>query len=640
MSEVQPLPVVVGTAGHIDHGKSALVEALTGTHPDRWEEERRRGITLDLGYAQLSWPDGLEIGFVDVPGHERLVRKMVAGATGMGAALLVVACDDGVMPQTREHFEVLRLLGIDHGLVALSKCDLADAETRELVRAEVEELLADTPWEGRPMIEVSALTGEGIEELRSALRETALAARREADPHPAFRLPVQRVFALHGAGTVVTGVTAAGVLREGEAVEVLPAGVRSRVRRVQVHGRQAGLARPGLRTALNLPDLDPDLAGRGSVVAAPGSLRCGRLLRAIVSPLPAAPELEHGAGIQLLAGTAAIPGRVFLAPERPAADLLLVDLLLAEPAALAPGERLILRRPSPARNLASGRFLAFADRRLRRRDQDERQALLALAEALDRPAELAVRALERLGGAQEPAAVAAFLGWTRDAALRELEAAAARGEVREVSGGRYLAAGRAGELAREILAAVAAWRQRAPHRARIPITELRERLGRKRARILNELTDAELELVGLRRRPGTAWDLLEAEPPPPVAAAAELVLGRLAEAGLSAPSAAELAEELELQPARVEQALEYLADRGRVIRPAGGRAYATAAVEELRAALVEQFGAGGPDIPALRDRFRTSRKYLMPLLEFLDERGVTARRGPNRILVDPRAPLV
>ncbi|MBL7009248.1 MAG: selenocysteine-specific translation elongation factor, partial [Planctomycetes bacterium] len=262
MTTFQPLPVVVGTAGHIDHGKSALIAALTGTHPDRWDEEKRRGITLDLGYAQMAYPDGLEVGFVDVPGHERLVRKMVAGATGMGAALLVVACDDGVMPQTREHFEVLRMLGVDHGLVALSKCDLADAETRELVRADVEELVAGTPWEEHPMVAVSALRGEGLDELRAALRLVALAARREGDGHRAFRLPVQRAFALHGAGTVVTGVCAAGVLREGEQVEILPAGVRSRVRRVQVHGRDAGEARPGLRTALNLPDLEARQGGR------------------------------------------------------------------------------------------------------------------------------------------------------------------------------------------------------------------------------------------------------------------------------------------------------------------------------------------------------------------------------------------
>ena len=638
MTSFQPVPVVVGTAGHIDHGKSALIMALTGTHPDRWDEEKKRGITLDLGYAQMAYPDGLEVGFVDVPGHEKLVRKMVAGATGMGAALLVVACDDGVMPQTREHFEVLRMLGVDHGLVALSKCDLADEETRELIRADVEELVAGTPWEEHPAIEVSVLQGEGLEELRAALRTVALAARRAGDRHRAFRLPVQRAFALHGAGTVVTGVCSAGSLKEGEQVEVLPAGVRSRVRRVQVHGRNAGEAQPGLRTALNLPDLEASQGGRGSVVAAPGSLQCGRLLRAVLRPLPGSPPLEHGAEVQLLAGTAAVSGRVFLPPEG-AGPGALVDLELEEPLALALGARLILRRPSPAANHASGRFLGFARRRLRRRDEAEREALRLLAAAIDQPAELAVRALEQLGGPQPPQALAAFLGWTRPAALAELEAAAERGEARAVSGGRFLAAGRAGELARDVFAAVGGYRKRQPHRVRIPVTELRERLGKQKSKMLAELTDEELEVVGLRRRPGTAWELLEADAPEEVVALADQALSRLEAAGLSTLANDALEQELGTDEQGLRRVLEYLNDRGRVLRMANGLYYPSAAVEELRAALVAQFASGGPDIPALRDRFGTSRKYLMPLLEFFDDRGVTARRGPNRILVDADAPL-
>ncbi|MHC4837837.1 MAG: GTP-binding protein, partial [Planctomycetota bacterium] len=223
MAERQPVPVVIGTAGHIDHGKSALVEALCGTHPDRWQEEQERGITLDLGYAQMGREDGLEVGFVDVPGHERLVRKMVAGATGMGAAILVVACDDGVMLQTREHFEVLDLLGVHRGLIALTKADLADEETRLLVAADVEELVAGTAWETAPVHEVSAHSGEGLEELREAVFALAVEAQSDDDPRLAFRLPVQRAFALPGAGTIATGVCAGGHLVAGEEVELLPA---------------------------------------------------------------------------------------------------------------------------------------------------------------------------------------------------------------------------------------------------------------------------------------------------------------------------------------------------------------------------------------------------------------------------------
>jgi len=632
--------VVVGTAGHIDHGKSALVEALTGTHPDRWREERERGITLDLGYAQLAFPDGTEIGFVDVPGHERLVRKMVAGATGMGAAMLVVACDDGVMPQTREHFEVLQLLGVRHGLVALTKADLAGEEVRELVRADVEALLEGTAWEGAPLVAVSAQSGEGLGELRAALR--ALAARAgpgvEAGPR-AFRLPVQRAFSLHGAGTVVTGVTACGSLREGAAVEILPAGKRSRVRRVQVHGRNAGAARPGLRTALNLPGIGKADCPRGSVVAVPGTLRAGRLLRALLEPLPGGKPLRHGSPVQVLAGTAAVVGRMFLPAERAEAKVL-ADLELAEPMALAPGERLLLRRPSPAANLGSGFFLAFGTRRLRRRDGKEREALLRFAAALEDPPLLAACVLELLSeGSRKAAEVAAFLGWRVEAAAENLERAAAGGAVRATGGGGFVAAGEADDLAREVRGILEHFRNKHPFRLRIPLEVLRSRLGKTRFHTLERLPDAALEAIGLRRRAGTAWEIPDAGPPVDYREQAERLLAILEPAGLAPPDFASLSESLGVSPGRVGEVAVLLCDSGRAFQPLEGLLFSRRAVEALRDAVVAALRAGSLDIPALRDRFHTTRKYLMPLLEFLDERGVTTRRGPNRILRDPEAPL-
>ena len=641
MGSLRPLPVVVGTAGHIDHGKSALIEALTGQHPDRWREEKERGITLDLGYAQLAWPDGLEIGFVDVPGHERLVRKMVAGATGMGAALLVVACDDGVMPQTREHFEVLRLLGVDHGVIVLSKADLADAEVRELVRAEVEALVQGTPWEEAPVVAVSSHTGEGLEELRKALRRTALAAGGPEDPLHAFRLPVQRAFALHGAGTVVTGVVASGEIREGEEVEVLPAGRRSRVRRVQVHGRESPVGRAGLRTALNLPGIEPAEAPRGSVVAAPGTLACGRRVRLLVESLPGAPALEHDSRVQLLAGTVALPGRLFLPRRAEPGEGVVAEMELDAPAALVPGERVLLRRPSPGANLAAGRFLEFYERRLRKRDAARREGLLRFAAAFEDPPALAARWLELQGGERSSRDLARALGWRPEAAQGALEEAGLRGEVRATGPERWLGMGRAGDLEREVLAVIAAWRRRHPWRGRIPLLELRRGLGPERARILEGLDEASLAALGLRRRKGPEWELTESAVPEALEALAEGVLGILREAGLRPPEPGEIAAALGEDPEAVGRALELLCDRGRAVRPGGeGRAFALEAVEALRAEVVEQLRNGRLDIPSLRDRFATTRKYLMPLLEYLDERGVTTRSGPNRILRDAGAALV
>ncbi|HEX9792954.1 MAG TPA: selenocysteine-specific translation elongation factor [Planctomycetota bacterium] len=646
MSDLRALPVVVGTAGHIDHGKSALVEALTGTHPDRWREERERGITLDLGYAQFAWPDGLELGFVDVPGHERLVRKMVAGATGMGAALLVVACDDGVMPQTREHFEVLQLLGIDHGIAVLSKADLADAEMRELVRADVAALLEGTVWEGCPVLEVSSHTGEGLDALRAALRKLAETVRPPAADSPAaFRLPVQRAFALHGAGTVATGVCAAGTIHEGEVVELLPAGKRSRVRRVQVHGRGAGVSGPGLRTALNLPDFEPEDCPRGAVLAAPGSLPYARLIRALVRPIAKAPRLRHGSEVLVLAHTAAVPARIWLPHEARAGGGQapqggwLCEFELAEPLPFVPGERLIVRRPSPGLNLAAGRFLLPGLRRLRRRDLEEREHLENFGAALDDPPAAAARALELIEGGASPAQLAAALGWTAAGARAALQAAAARGEVRQMGEERFVGMGRAGALGHEVAALLGKWRNANPHRLRIPLGHLRERLGRAKARNLEELGDEDLHALGLARRPGTEWDLVGAEPPAAVAALAAQAHAALAAHGLQPPASADLAASLHADPAALEAALVYLCDAGRALRPVGEPCFDRAAVEALRAALVAQLQAGGVDIPALRDQFGTTRKFLMPLLEWFDDRGVTARRGPNRILRDAEARL-
>jgi selenocysteine-specific elongation factor len=645
MADPRPVPVVVGTAGHIDHGKSALIEALCGSHPDRWREEKERGITIDLGYAELAWPDGFEVGFVDVPGHERLVRKMVAGATGMGAAMLVVACDDGVMPQTREHFEVLQLLGLQHGLVVLTKADLADEETLELVRADVEELLEGSRWEGVATLPVSSHAGTGLAELRDAVRELAETARRAERSDPsAFRLPVQRSFALHGAGTVATGVCAAGAVSEGDTIEVQPGGKTSRVRRVHVHGRRADQGAPGLRTALNLPGVEPEDLPRGAVLTAPGSMLSGSLLRASFAPLPKLRLPKHGSPVLVLAGTAAVSARIWLPPDAesmsPGAEVL-VDLELEEAIALVPGQRLLLRRPSPASNLGAGRFLGFGSHRLRKRDAAEREALLAMRAALDEPIELVARVLDQpAAGEMDVPAMAARLGWRREAAREILQAAAEAGAVREMSPGRFLGMGRAGELAREIQGILGHWRGKQVHRLRIPITRLRERLGKERFASLQRLSPEELQVLGLERRPGLHWGISGVVIGDDWLLDAERWLGRLKSEALMPTSWEELAQEGFADAERIEALAELLEDQGRVVRVEGTMTFAHAAVDALRDTVVSQLQADGMDIPALRDRFGTTRKFLMPLLEFLDERGVTARRGGNRILRDAAASLV
>ncbi len=645
MADARPVPIVIGTAGHIDHGKSSLIAALTGTHPDRLPEEQARGITLDLGYAQMAYPDGLEIGFVDVPGHERLVRNMVAGATGMGAAMLVVACDDAVMLQTREHFEVLRLLGVDQGLIVLTKADVADEEMRMIARADVEDLVRGTPWEAAPALFVSAHTGEGLEPLKEALRELALRARRAADGRHAFFLPLQRSFAVPGAGTVATGVTASGTVTAGDELELLPAGKRSRVRRVQVHGREAQVGEAGLRTALNLPDLHPDDCQRGTVLVSPGTASSGSIARVVVRLLPDAPDIEHASAVQVLAHTAAIEGRIFFAAAEDAAGLApgerFADLELSEPMALVPGMRLLLRRPSPARNLGVARFLEFGRHRLRKRDAEEREHCLAIARALDQPGALTLTALESGGGTpKRPEEVGRALGWTAEAARAELELLAAAGKARAVSKDLFIAAGSTEAIFDEARGVIAHFRARAPERLLIPIQRLRDRLGKEGFAVLEKMPDAQLEILGLRRRRGQEWLMLGAEAPAEVRRAAERLYAVIAGGGMAPGDWAQLVTAAGLGEPEALLARTYLVDSGRVVAPGEDVYLSVPAVEKFRDDVVAQLQGKGMDIPALRDKWNTTRKYVMPVLEHLDACGVTERRGPNRLLRDPAAPVV
>ncbi|HBF22201.1 MAG TPA: selenocysteine-specific translation elongation factor, partial [Planctomycetes bacterium] len=613
MTEIKPIPVVVGTAGHIDHGKSALVEALCGEHPDRWAEEKERGITLDLGYAQLAWDDGLEVGFVDVPGHERLVRKMVAGATGMGAALLVVACDDGVMPQTREHFEVLKVMGVRRGLVVLNKVDLVDIETVNLVREEVMEMIAGTPWGECQLIPASAKTGEGLDEVRTAIRELVEGVTAKDESNQIFRLPVQRSFALHGAGTVATGVSVAGVLAEGEKVMVLPGNKITRVRRIQVHGREAGCAFPGFRTALNLPDFRPADCPRGSVLVPPNGLEAGSLLRAAITFLPGSPHLKSGSLVHVLAGTAAVPAQLFLPPERPEEGPYLADLELSASVALAAGDRLLIRRPSPARNLASGRFLGFAVRRLKSKDEIERSALSELLMSLEDPVALAAALLGWLAKPCHLGELASKLGRTEEGVLSALESARSIDLVQNLDDGRWIAIQGADAAGEQIRIALEGFKESCPHRTAIPVEVLRARLGQETFDVVSEMEASGLAELGLIRQAGKSWELADVEIPENIAREGDVLLEFLTTSGLSPGGVKELADQCQVSEDRILVLLEYLNDQKEILSPGKGIWFATCNVENLRDAVVEQLGRDGVDIPALRDRFSTTRKFMMPL---------------------------
>jgi selenocysteine-specific elongation factor len=375
--------LVLGTAGHIDHGKSTLVKALTGTDPDRLAEEQRRGITIELGFARLDLPSGRTLGIVDVPGHERFVRQMVAGATGIDMVLLVVAADDGVMPQTREHLAVVDLLGIGRGVVAITKADLADADWLALVADEVRGLLAETPLADAPIVPVSARTGEGLPALLEALDEVAggTTSRRLG---AAARLPVDRVFTIGGAGTVVTGTLWSGRVKRDDQLEVLPGGVVARVRSVQVHGEPVDEAVAGQRVAVNVAGVEREDIERGDVLAAPGSLTVTDRFDArfvYLGGLDGKP-FASGARVHVHHGTREVLGRVLLmdeAEEIAAGESAWAQVRLEEPLAPRYEDRFIVRSYSPVYTIGGGVVLDVMPPRRTRLTQPERELLSALA---------------------------------------------------------------------------------------------------------------------------------------------------------------------------------------------------------------------------------------------------------------------
>lgn len=640
MSQHHPIPVVLGTAGHIDHGKSALIASLCGEHPDRHQEEQVRGMTISLGYGEMQLDDGTEIGFVDVPGHEKLVRKMVAGATGMSAALLVVACNDGIMQQTREHFEVLTMLGVEPGLLIFSKCDLADDETIELVQLEVEELVAGTAWEECPRLVVSAHSGQGIDELKLAVIELAQRVSDRAAQPQGFILHVQRSFAVEGAGTVVTGVCASGRLELSDTVTLMPGSHDSRVRRIHVHGNSSEFAVPGLRTALNLPDLTKKDCDPGSVVVEQAIVNSGRLLRVVIKFGERLSIPKPGSEVHVMAGTAAIHGKLYCYSAQSAAGEVVADVVVNQEVFLAHGQRCLLRRPSPAANYGSLRFLGFADYKLRVRDADEMNWWLQQVDVLDDAPALLLHVLNKnTGQAQTVSQLCKQLSYS-EAVMRELlQQQLDIGNVQATSGESYVAVGEAQGILDELDATVKHFCAKNPNRLRIPMSLLRQRVGKKSWPVVASFSDDMLEEVDLKIAKGENWTLLNVEVDAQFADSAKHLTALLAECKLQPPVWQEFWQQYGLENVSENEMADYLLDSELCISPQQELLFASSVVTELASDVVTQLQGQGMDIPALRDKYSTSRKYLMPLLEYFDSRGLTERVGAKRILRDPDASL-
>lgn len=456
------MTLVIGTAGHVDHGKTTLVRALTGVDTDRLQEEKRRGISIDLGFAPFRLPSGRAAAIVDVPGHERFVHNMAAGVHGMDLVLLVVAADEGVMPQTVEHLDILQLLGVRHGLVVLTKVDLVDDPAwLDLVEDDVRASLQGTFLAQAPVVRVAPPTGHGLDRLLAALEEAA-ARVPPRDAGGLARLPIDRVFTVTGFGTVVTGTLVSGTLRAGDRVEVQPGGLPARIRHLQVHGREVSEAAAGQRVAANLAGVDHTLLRRGQVLVHPGTLAATQWLAARVEWLPRAPwPLRHQERVRVHAGAAEVLGRVrLLEPARPwqPGESGWALIRLEEPLVAAPGDRFVLRTYSPPRT-AGGGLVADVGRPWTRRAAPGRWLAAFLA---DEPATALTARLERAGRPRAAADLAREVGQPLSRVEAALAGAAAAGRTVPVGNGFWVAASVAERLAREVRAVLERYHRERP----------------------------------------------------------------------------------------------------------------------------------------------------------------------------------
>ena len=630
--------LILGTAGHIDHGKTSLVKALTGVDTDRLPEEKARGITIELGFAHLSLPGGIEYGIVDVPGHERFVKTMVAGAGGMDVVMLVIAADEGVMPQTREHREICQLLGVKKGVVALTKSDMVDGDWLALAVEEVHDYLKGTFLEGARVIPVSSRTGDGIEALKSELARLA-GEVQEKKASGRFRLPVDRVFTSAGFGTIVTGTLLSGEMRLGDEVEILTTGLHGRLRGIQIHGRKEETAAAGQRVAANIQGVDHTQVSRGDIIAPRGLFTATRTVDVRLHLLPSAPkELRHRASVRLHSATYEVTAQAILLDR----DLLkggeeaFVQFRLSRGVLLLPGDPFVIRTYSPPLTIGGGTVIDPAPPRRRRRNSEALALLAALHEG---PDEEKVAQLISEG---------AYSGLGRD----ELELRSGLPPKRLetalsqlLNGGRILQAVREprvflsrqafDELKDLLLGRLTEFLQANPLKTGMGKEELKSRLPKRcDQRIFMSLLGAlekegkgevERDLVKLPTRKASvgtdSHQLLE-----PIETA-------LQQGGAEPPTVKDLCDTFHVREKEIMDILHLLAREGRAVKIKNDLFYAPVPLSVLRDQLTAHFRKEQEITPPqFRDLTGLSRKFMIPVLEYFDQEKLTIRIGDRRRL--------
>jgi selenocysteine-specific elongation factor len=629
--------VIMGTAGHIDHGKTQLIKTLTGIDTDRLKEEKERGITIDLGFAHLTCEDGAEVGIIDVPGHERFVRNMLAGVGGIDLVMLVIAADEGVMPQTREHLAICQLLRIKDGLVALTKSDLVDEDWLELVSEDTREFLKGTFLEGRPIVPVSAKTGQGVDDLRRVL-QTLIARVPPKQLDGKFRLPIDRVFTMRGFGTVVTGTLFSGTIRVEDRVEIYPKGIEAKVRGLQVHNESVSEAVAGQRTAINLQGIDKVELERGDVLGRPGEFAPTFMLDAVLQHLADAPRpLRHRARLRLHLGTSEIMGRVILLDrdELAAGEEAYVQFRLEAPAIVLPRDRFVIRSYSPVQTIGGGVLLDVQPAKHRRGEAGLASHFQLLAAGS--PEEIFAHHLKQ--AMHQGMRLSEFLPRTElsEPLLRQIAAALQRaGRVRAVNAemGWYLHADVFDALTKELRSDLETFHRQNPLKPNISIEELRakvRRLGERVCLLALEQLRHQGDVVVERERVRLATHQVALDD------TRERLLNDLeAEflaAGFQPPRVDEVFDKLKMGKGHDKELLQVLVDQGRAVRLKDNVIFHRTNLEKAESLLIQYLRDHREITPIdFKDLLGVSRKYAIPLLEYFDSQKITIRIGDKRVL--------
>ncbi len=618
---------IVGTAGHIDHGKSALVERLTGANPDRLREEQQRGMTIDLGFAFLNE----EVAFIDVPGHEKFVKNMVAGAGTVDAAVLVIAADDGVMPQTREHFDVLRLLGIEHGLIALTKIDLVDDEWAELVEEDIRRLTAGSFLQDAPIIRLSSVTGRGIETLQRAILELIREPKTRRD-QGAFWMPVDRSFSIKGHGTVVTGSVLSGTVRLGEMLQLLPRQTVLKVRGLQTHGHSVDQVQFGDRAAINLAGVSKDDIIRGDVLAQPHQFEPSGLLDATLYLLPTASKpLKNRTRVRLHLGAREVMARIkIIGSEQiePGTEAT-IQLFTEKPVAARRQDAFVIRQYSPPLTIGGGRILqpqTRVRRRFRTADVEEMRALMR-----QNPREMILAKLQQTSPLSQKE-IQQQTGLD-DVQIQVLDELTQAGSVVQL-GQTFVAATWLQQQKEMLMLRLNQFHQKEPYRPGISYPELRNQ-----SRLSREVFDVAVEDLLREGRLVREQQLLktvdfEIKFSTEEKQLIEQLDTALAESGFNPPPPKILAQQLGVSPEKIRHGLEILLSLGKMIRLTPDIFYRVKEIHKIES-ILESLGENDAEISvgALREALQSSRKYVVPLLEYFDTRGITERLGDVRMLV-------